>query len=512
MLKWVVAAALALAAVVLVPRFSVADNESDRESLKREIADKVNRIADELSGFDARRDADNADEALSYARDVSDLVSRLRDVMESDSDANAIVEKYPDYIESFREAMRYLKLLKQTQFLADGVADRCTRDEADLQTLIRNYVGHPDDADDAPSKLPSKGEEYGRMYAPLLDKLKDANSEFNSNASYARFGPSVSSSDPWSNVKDKYSDAAARMISYWQDRYPPIDAACKRLALGDKHPDIEHALADLRSYTGDVKQTVRQLKHDYNAWLADARKVREMTKQDHAELREVMCTKGVTEDDIKQKANAIADRWASQISSAYGTLLGQSDRLGERASSDKLKKYKGAKEVLDGLRANRATLEKIKSSDLQGSNNPRIKAKLEYGTNYHASWSCSGIKEFEIDKSYCDNPLRDGSSCRADCVALGSTCMVIELKPDNTDAESMGNKQKAAYEKGLHTWFEKNKDELLEKYPDVRQCIKDGQISTDSKLETYSFCPSDSEAQAFGESLDGLSSDVSESD
>ena len=81
----------------------------------------------------------------------------------------------------------------------------------------------------------------------------------------------------------------------------------------------------------------------------------------------------------------MADRWASQINSAYGTLLGQSDRLGERAASDKLKKYKGSREVLDGLRANRATLEKIKNSDLQGSNNPKIKVKMQYGTNYHAS-------------------------------------------------------------------------------------------------------------------------------
>lgn len=81
----------------------------------------------------------------------------------------------------------------------------------------------------------------------------------------------------------------------------------------------------------------------------------------------------------------MADRWASQINSDCGTLLGQSDRLGERAASDKLKKYKGSREVLDGLRANRATLEKIKNSDLQGSNNPKIKVKMQYGTNYHAS-------------------------------------------------------------------------------------------------------------------------------
>lgn len=511
MLKWVAAVVL-VSAVVLTGRLALGDAESDRASLKREIEDKVRRIADRLSGFDSRRDSSYADEALAYAREVSDLVSRLRDVKESDSDANTIVSNYPGYIESFRDSMRYLKEIKRIQFLADGVADRCTRDEADLQTLIRNYVGRPDEADEAMSSLPAKGQEYGRSYAPMLDKLKDANNDFNSNASYARFDISVSSSDPWYDVKYRYSDAASRMIPYWKDRYAPVGAACTRLALGEKHPDIERALNDLKSYTGDVKQTVRKLKQDYNVWLADARKVREMTELDHKELREVMCTKGVDIADIEQKVNAVADRWASQISSAYGTLLGQSDRLGERAVSDKLKKYKGAREVLEGVRANRATLEKIKNSDLQGSNNPKIKVKMQYGTNYHASWSCSGYKEFEISSSYCSNPIRSGSGCIADCVVLGSTCEVVELKPDNEEAKKMGDQQRRAYEAALLSWFDANKDELFKKYPKVTDCVRDGKLSTKSRLETYTFCPSESDAKQFGEDLSGISSDVSESD
>ncbi|HET9989998.1 MAG TPA: hypothetical protein VFQ65_15815, partial [Kofleriaceae bacterium] len=345
-----------------------------------------------------------------------------------------------------------------------------------------------------------------------LDRLKDANTAFTSNASYARFDISVSSSDPWSDVKDRFRDAVSRMISYWNDRFSPIDSACKRLALGDQHPDIVRAIADLGTYTGNVKQTVRQLKHDYNAWLADARKVREMTDQDHKELRDLMCTKGVDEQDITDKVNALADRWASQISSAYGTLLGQSDRLGERGTSDKLAKYKGAKEVVDGLKANRATLEKIKASDLQGSNNPKIKVKMQYGTQYHASWSCSGYKEFPISSAYCTNPIRSGSGCIADCVVTGSTCKIIELKPDNDEAKKMGKTQALAYEAGLLKWFVDNKDALLKQFPDIGKCVSDGKLVTDNDVETYKFCPDEAEARGYGEDLANLSSDVSESD
>jgi hypothetical protein len=498
--------------VVMLATLASADSESDRNSLKRDIADKVKSIADKMYGFDSRSDESYADDALSYASDVKDLVSRLRDVQEDDSEAQAIVSSYPGYVDTFRDSVRYLKALKHTQFTADGVADRCSHDEADLQSIIRIYLGRPEDAADAPVQLAAKGQELGKVYGPLLDRLKDANTAFASNASYARFDISVSSSDPWSDVRSRYTDSVDRMKSYWNDRFSPVDNACKRLGLGDQHPDVVKAIADLNTYTGNAKQTVRQLKHDFNLWLADARKVREMTDQDHKELRDLICTQGVDEQDITDKVNALADRWASQISSAYGTLLGQADRLTDRATSDKLAKYKGAKEVFDGLNANRATLGKIKSSDLQGSNNPKIKVKMQYGTNYHASWSCSGYKEFPISNSYCNNAIRSGSNCIADCLVTGSTCKIIELKPDNQAAKDMGDKQRVAYEEGLRNWFNTNKDDLLKQFPDVAKCVSDGKLSTDSSLETYKFCPDDSEARAFGEDLSGLSSDVSESD
>jgi uncharacterized phage infection (PIP) family protein YhgE len=507
MLKWVGATVVVMAFVV--SRFALADTESDRNSLIQTIQDKVNRIASKLNGFANQRDNGYADDAQSYAGEVADLVGKLRDVRESDSRANQITDNYPGYISSFRDGLRYLKELKKVQFLADGVADRCVHDEADLQQAIRIYVGHPEDADDANDKLTARGQELGRAFGPLLERLKNANYDFNNNVSSARFDISVSSSDPWNDVRSNFKDSVSAIQSYWKDKFSPVESACKRLALGEKHPDIVSALADLGKYKGDTKQTVTQLKKDYNAWLAGARKVREMTIQDHAEVREVMCRQGVDEEDIAKKANAVADRWASQISSTYGTLLGQSDRLTDRALADKLKKYKGAREVAEGLRANRATLDKIKNSDLQGSNNPKIKVRMKYGTDYHASWSCSGYKEFKIDSSYCSNPIRSGSGCAADCVVPGSSCEVIELKPKNDEAISMGTKQKDAYEAGLRTWFTKNKDELLSKYPNISACIKDGQISTKSRIETYNVCPD--APKDLGEELD-LSSDVSESD
>jgi hypothetical protein len=260
---------------------------------------------------------------------------------------------------------------------------------------------------------------------------------------------------------------------------------------------------------------VTQLKKGFNVWLADARTLREMTVQDHEAMRDVMCRTG-GEYDMKQKVNELADRWASQISSAYGTILGQSDRLAERGVADKLKKYKGAKEVVEGIRANRTTLEKIKSSDLLGSNNPKIKAKLQYGIDKHkdlqSSMCSSGYPEFEMSGNDCPNTVRPGSGCRADCVLSGGTCMIVEIKPDSDQAKREGKDQRDAYQKGLLAWYARNKEELFNKYPKIRECEHDGKLTVDTREEIYRFCPSSSEAKELGENYDGLSSDVSESE
>jgi len=75
----------------------------------------------------------------------------------------------------------------------------------------------------------------------------------------------------------------------------------------------------------------------------------------------------------------------------------------------------------------------------------------------------------------------------------------------------MGDRQREAYRAGLQNWFDKNKDSLLKDYPNVASCISDGKIATESALETYKFCPDDSETRGFGEDMP-ISGDVSESD
>jgi hypothetical protein len=499
-----------VAGVVLVGRVGIADDESDRNSILHDLDDRVGRIADRMNGYDSSS-ASYADDAIAYASDVKDLVDKLDRVKGDDSHANDVVSHYPGYVDQFRQAAQYLRRAKDVQFKSKEVFDRCQADEANLQQLVRNYTGRPDTMAEGLEQLPDKAREYGRKGEDAYDKLREYDRPMQEAANYARFSVS---SDRWSDVSSRFSDSQQRILEFFRTNYARAELTCKRLSLGEKHPDVEKALDDMRRYTGDTKQTVTQLTKDYNEWLRSVRKLREFTASDRDEIRDAMCKVGYYQLD--QRVAEVADRWASQISNAYGTILGQSDRLMARATDDKLKKFKGPAKVRDGLTWNRENLEKLKNYELAGSNNPKIRTKMEYGKKRHDELEaslCSGdnYAELQISSTDCSNSIRPNSGCRADCVQVGSTCTVIEVKPNNPDAISQGDAQRTDYENGIRAWYKRDKEDLFKNYKNLMQCEHDNQLQINSRLELYDFCPDTSEMKSMEGDLADTPSEVSES-
>lgn len=481
-------------------------NDGKRRDLIDKIDDNLEYAAGELSGFESDSDDGDLRDALSYISTVESLVRELDGVKGSDSKASDIASRYPRYISDFRQAAGYLGKLKAGQRLADGAGDKCTNDEANLQQLIRNYVAKPDDADEAMTKLPAKANEYQKVWQPMMETWKRHDGEMANHASYARF--SVSDGE-WSDVSSSMYNSVNYIHTYWRERYALAERACPRLVLGEKHPDVEKALADLKSYTATTKDTVTQLKKDYNAWLKEARKVREMSTTTRDEIRKTICEAG--EYEVAQKVNEVADRWARDVASALGTLTGQGDRLVERANADKLKKYKGSAEVRGGVAKQIETLQKLKSYEMLGANNPKVKARLEWGNKRHGELQSSiGCTYKEAVVEHCRNEVRPGSGCRADCVVVsGTTCRVVEIKPDSSKGRDEGPKQANAYLEGFKNWFNADKKDLFDEYPEMKRCAPDDSLRIDKDVVYYDFC-SGTVVNELGEKIDELSSDAPE--
>jgi hypothetical protein len=484
------------------------DEESDRRDLISKIDSKLDNAASMLAGLESRSDVSELNSALGYVREAETVVSELSNKKGSDSRANEIVSKYPSYISSFRDATSYAIKLKQGQRLADSGAEQCKADEADLQTLIRNYVGNPDQPDEALTKLPEKGRQYGSKWTEKLSTWERHHKEMASNASSARF--SVSDGN-WSKVSSNFSSSVSQIGSHWMKKYEEAARACERLARGDRHPDIEKAVADLGSFKTASKATYKAVEADYREWLKDIKKLRKFSEDDREEMRKAMCSVG--EYEMEQKISEIADRWASQMNSSYSTALGQADRLLRRTEEVKKRAPKSAPKLASAIRDVMKSIETLAASDLKGSNNPKIRARMEYGKKAHEEKTSSCTypdNKFVISTEHCYNRVRPGSGCRLDCLRISSsTCTIYEVKPDSGGARSEGELQLKSYKEGLEHWYAKKKADLFSTYSDVKQCERDGtRLAVESApIVTYSFCPSS--VAELGERLDPIEPEVS---
>ncbi len=504
--RWAAGGVVFAVLVALITRVAVADDDpsAQRQQLIDAIDHKVESISNELSGFASDSDASDIDDAVSYARDVLDLVSQLAPIASGDSHAEHIVSNYPDYVQQFRDTAVNLKREKQIQRLADGVADRCASAESDLQSAIRGYVGDLDStaADEGPTKLTELGRNLGRTWGDQMQKLRDSDNDMKSAASSARFSVSE---DRWSYVTSYVSSAATGMADYWNDKFRAAVDKCQRLEQGEKHPDIVKALETLGTYAGNTKATVTQLKRDYNAWLRDVKKLRSFSDQDRDAIRNAFCTAG--EYEMQDRVNEVADRWASDINSVYGTITGQADRLKARATTNAMAKFKGPKDVIAGVDKNLASLAHLKAYELAGSANPAIRTRIEWGKKRHEDLQ-SACTSSEEDVKYCTNRIRPGSGCRLDCV---KNCKVIEFKPDNSTATSEGETQVEAYKEGLEEWYKQNKTELFKTFPELESCQSSDKtaLMIETDVVTYEMCSSTVKNQ-FGEQLDEATLELSE--
>jgi gas vesicle protein len=114
------------------------------------------------------------------------------------------------------------------------------------------------------------------------EAIEDAGDElsgFESDSDDSDLGDALSYLNTVESLVDKLDDVK-------DSDYAAAERVCPRLGLGEKHPDVEKALDDLAKYTTSTKDTVTQLKKDYNAWLKEVRKLRALTDKDHEEIRD----------------------------------------------------------------------------------------------------------------------------------------------------------------------------------------------------------------------------------
>src|SRR5262249_2323619 len=216
------------------------------------------------------------------------------------------------------------------------------------------------------------------------------------------------SDGPWGRIRDNLKDSAEHTYDYFHRKLEETQRACERLVLGEHNPDVERAVEQMRRDTGEAENSYRNLRDEFRRWKGDVDQLREFTKQDVEEIRQAYCrAEDATERSDLDAVKEIADRWASRLNSLYGSITGEGDRIKSHADAlvSKGRAPKAGPKVKEAIDGILASIAKLRDSELQGANNPRLKAQAAYGVAEHdrRQSGCKG-KELLIKSTYCENP------------------------------------------------------------------------------------------------------------
>ncbi len=482
--------------VVVEALKQLAGNDEVRKGLIRAIDVQAKSIYEGIKEVDRRSDdgASQIQEAQRSADEILSLLDKLKYARGEDDQAKRITDYWPDQVKKLREALVALKKLKAGQHVIDAGIEKCTSDERALQEKIRYYVGNKDEHEDGVIEIYQLAKALGETYTAKLRKAEEIRQELERWRDDAkRFDYTEG---PWSNVKSSLHAAADGTYAYYRDLHEKVKRACDDLSKGERNPDVERAVEELKKNETGRKENYRAVAADFKAWAVDVRKFRDWSQRDTDDIQKAICEED--EETVEDAAKAVADRWASQLNSEWGSLTGRADRMLAAAEVLIGRKVKSAPRLKERIQAALQSIENVKAYQLQGANNPKLRAQIEVGKKKHqekqSSLSCEK-KELEIESSYCSNPKKKGSSCIMDCV---KDCVIIEIKPDNPAGKALGEKQARAYLDGVERKYQAKKERMFDDsgYEVFRKCLDSNQkLKVDWRVEPYPFCPEDDDLQ-----------------
>lgn len=298
---------------------------------------------------------------------------------------------------------------------------------------------------------------------------------------------------------------------------PPRRAACLRLRRARGNPRAE-CCECYRSGSSKGKAVVRMRKNIAWAvfagfmiasavafasgdWSAAERKYDEfkrgqealkaLTPEEVRKLVTAICA--ADEDERKSVADDIKSRVEDNVEDKYDDLEDVKDDalklLEEVQRDDDLKdKQDKAKELAEDVKRRWDIVDRMTKS-LRGANHPVVAWLLKQGQDAH-----------EDRQERCDaDEFVLASGKRVDCLmATGSTCKVIELKPDNSRAIGRGVSQARGYADELNKELKDKESAIIKKLVDKDSDFARCEVFED-QVDCYKLCPDINEQGEFRE-------------
>ncbi|MEQ1735424.1 MAG: hypothetical protein ABL886_03205 [Rhodoglobus sp.] len=461
------------------------NSKAGRAELRTKLTAMLGVIADRVNDVDNQSSESNVSGAIEVTREVASLLDRLKSSQGDDDEARKIAAEWPSWNNELRAALEGLRTMKQKQRMADAGGEKCDSAERELQALIKDILGTPTRHKDGVAELERAANKLRDEWKPRLDAAAQGDRDLNDG--YRLVKAFNRSEGPWGSVRDRMVSSADDMLRHWTEKYGAAKYECTPLTAGLDNADVKAATTQLGRDLSSAGERSKAFYAELKLWEAEIGKLRDWSDKDVEEIRAAFCRAPDAGD--YEEAIAVADRWASQLKSQYGTIAGRAEQL--KQAADALIAKGRSKDRMDKVKAKidaaMASIDKIKAYQLQGSNNPLFKAQTSYGVAEHArrQGGCSA-KEITI-RGDCDNPHPKRTDCRIDCM---KGCLLVEIKPRSQ--MELGQDQADAYLLGLLTKFARSKLDMFKEsgMAYFEQCLNPDKSALVIKtlVDPYDFC------------------------
>jgi len=465
------------------------------------LYEQMDRQLTEIASYLDRLEGDSSDGDIGYAEaklgELERNLDQLDRIRGNDGEARRRVETWRVMAQGAREAWKQLRVLKQAQFLADRAPEKCRESTAQLEEIIRGFVSVQDTK--GKTVIPLRARGIAEPIKAGLAKTDEQHSTMERALSDAqRFD---ASEGRWREVRDKHRASATAIWEYWKKARDVAHATCDELAKGDGNPTVVKAVAAIDATLSSNQRELVLLENEYERWYSELMELRSWYKQDTAAVRELLCTMEESPGDSEAgreyyaKVDQIADRMRDRLSPRWALIMSKSQMMIGTADGLLARKddevQKGAQKVKDKVGKVMSALTNLMNDELRGSNDPELRAKMETGKNEHV--------RIQADSSKCTVAELTVGSRRIDCIRVdGTTCYVVEIKPNNSAAQERGRQQ-------IRSGIKEIKDALsgakkkaeIDKLPDklhvFKACFDDSksEANLEVELRVYELCPPD---------------------
>lgn len=286
----------------------------------------------------------------------------------------------------------------------------------------------------------------------------------------------------------------------------PLMMVALALGAGTSAAGPKEDLSSRKSDWDQVKRRMAETSGKVDSYMEKSRRLRAMDKSELDALITQICKLDIArnDDEADRLARSLRDRVVDNVRREYDSINSEADRLGggevERVLNDAKSLRDNTKgltshaevrddtdrllremsDAIDGFTsrtyekftADYRTLTNIREGVMNGSNNPRIRAAMEYGKEKHV-----------YNQRICEEKELTLSSGRPDCVSFQrDNCAVWEFKPD-TYSESTAKSQAERYLRDVQDRFKDDRRAL-------ENCRKDssGKPLFEARGVTYPAC------------------------